>query len=56
MQLLKSGVTIVTAVAMYTTLSTKLAKLQWLAILLQVSSALDQTCFPTILKCASSVV
>lgn len=36
-QLTKSGVTFITALVMIATLNTKISKIQWIAILMQVS-------------------
>lgn len=36
-QLIKSGITLVTALVLWFTLGTRIAKLQWIAIMLQVS-------------------
>jgi hypothetical protein len=39
-QLIKSGITLVTALVLWFTLGTRIAKLQWIAIMLQVSLGL----------------
>jgi hypothetical protein len=43
-QLIKSGITLVTALVLWFTLGTRIAKLQWIAIMLQVSAMLYTNC------------